>query len=62
MRKAKEFADTLRNLARFSQYSESRAAFARAADLIDQLLRENQQLRDKADHEKLAAETQSFAS
>ncbi|WP_220810309.1 hypothetical protein [Noviherbaspirillum aridicola] len=42
---ATEFAKVLRGLARFSQCSESRAAFSQAAEMIERLIRENRDLR-----------------
>lgn len=45
MNKATEFAKVLRGLARYSQCSESRAAFSQAAEVIDRLTRENMELR-----------------
>lgn len=49
-----DFAKVLRGLARFSQCSESRAAFSQAAEVIERLVRENQELRHAAPTEGAA--------
>lgn len=53
--KATEYAELLRRLARFSQCSETRSAYMKAAEVIDRIAAENQELRERLDSQIAAA-------